>query len=222
MNHIFFTTFPLSLLLICGTFINAVPGGAPIALPEGRDAASRRAPMALPEGGDDKAWEVAPVFPCPEAADIAPCICYIDGSNRLNMDCSNITSNEELNSVFLGDIPSTEFYRFKIYDNTFITQLQGSCFGNVTFERIEIVNTNINYVSPHALNKSASTLSCIHIHGGTLTHSAFPFNDLDKYTNIDELDLDYQDLAVIPLMSSNTLTILAFDFSSVSSFSQGN
>ena len=129
----------LSALLICCTCTNAIPRDASTMLSKGV--------ADIPSGVSPVIGAQARVYPCPGAADIAPCVCTVDGSN-LYMDCSAISSNEELNAVFLNDFPVPAFYEFRIDDNPFLTQLQFYCFGNVTFQRIILQYTNINYVSP--------------------------------------------------------------------------
>ena len=162
-------------------------------------------------------------YPCPEDADIAPCVCWVDSSSRLFLDCSNITSNEALNEVFLNPFPDTEFYEFLISSNNNFTQLQSNCFGNVSFERIVILDTSINLVSHFALTSSERRLSHVHIYKGFLTESTFPFNHLSEYTSLRYLDIEAQnELVWVPPLTSSTLDYLALYGCSVASISPGN
>ena len=213
MPQIIFITF--SAFLIYSTCTNAVPQDAPVILSKG---VAGIAPQASPVIGPQSR-----VFPCPEAADIAPCVCTVDVNSSLNMDCSAITSNEDLNTVFLSDFPVPTFKDFMIGNNTYFTELQSNCFGNVTFQRIIILDTNINYVSPNALENSAGTLNYIYIRGGSLTDSTFPFNSIFQYTNLDSLYINTQaQLNWVPAMTSNILTNLGLYYSPIDSFAPGN
>ena len=161
-------------------------------------------------------------FPCPEMTAIAPCICTADTSNHLIMDCSNVTSNEELNNAFQGHFPVTDFYEFVIQNNDYFSQLQSGCFKNVTFERIFIYNTSINLVSQYALTTTGSRLTWVHIHGGFLTDSTFPFDYLSQYTNIGTLAVDYQThLTWVPPLTSNIVNYFALNYCSITSISPG-
>ena len=162
-------------------------------------------------------------YPCPEATDIDPCICTVDTEGFLYMDCSSVLSNEELNNVFTNEFPVNKFEEFRLTNNDYFTQLQVNCFGNVTFSRIWISNTNIDFVSSFALASSAERLNYIHIFGGFLTDQQFPFIYLDTYTNLTHLEVSGQvNLTLIPLLTSNTLTDLEMEFCAIANISQGN
>ena len=161
-------------------------------------------------------------FPCPNATAIQPCICTVDSSSRLNLDCSRVWDDDELNAVFLNHFPVLDFYSFEISVNPNVTQLQANCFGNVSFEMIMLSNTAINLISPYALTPSQSTLNYVHINYGFLTESTFPFDELDKYTNLDVLIVDLQQLTWVPPLSSNTLTILELYGNALTSIAPGN
>lgn len=192
------------------------------------DAVAANGFISLPERGTEYAQKALigahlKDYPCPEAADIVPCTCMVDVDRNLNMDCSAITSNEELNAVFLSDIPVPDFHEFKILDNDYFTQLQPNCFANVTFEKINIQHTNIDFVSPAALSTSASKLWYIDIDNGLLTESTFPFESIHQYTNLEYLYVDHQwDMVTVPALASSTLALLRFDGCSLASLSPGN
>ena len=103
-----------------------------------------------------------------------------------------------------------------IYNNENFTQLQANCFGNVTFEVIDISDTEINLVSRYALATSANTLIRFYVHRGFLTDATFPFNDLAQYTKLDYLSINYQiDMVWVSPLTSNVLTHLDLEFSSI-------
>ena len=101
----------LTTYLKCSYFANVVSGGVSV-VPPASVAGSVMPPESV-------AGVVASVigpqpreFPCPDAAEIAPCICWTGEQSRLNLDSSNITSNEALNTVFLNPFPVKNFLGF--------------------------------------------------------------------------------------------------------------
>ena len=162
------------------------------------------------------------VYPCPEADDIMPCVCTVDSSNRLSLDCSNITSNTELNNIFTKDFPVSEFYEFKIDSNEYITELGPNVYQNVTFERINIWETNIHSISENALATSAARLNYIYINRGLLNETSFPFHRLADYVVLDNLYLDVQrEMTAVPIMSSDSVTGISFYASSIATITPG-
>lgn len=160
--------------------------------------------------------------PCPEASAISPCICKLDDFDRLILDCSNISSNEELAGVFLNDFGVYKFFELRIFDNENLTEFGENVFEGVSFESFNIVDTNISYVSEKAFTSSENTVDHIHMHEGFLNDSSFPFRELRNFTNITSLGIDRQsELTIVPLLVSNSLTFFACDRSSVSSIMEG-
>ena len=161
-------------------------------------------------------------FPCPNATDILPCECGVNTASQMIIDCSNVTSNEELNSVFLKHFPVTEFFLFSLFNNDNVTQLQANCFQDISFERIEIYNTPLNLVSQYALDSSANTLSYLFIRIGQLSDSTFPWHDLARYTKLDFVNIDYHDpLTWLPPLTSDAITTLRLSDSSIAALAPG-
>ena len=159
---------------------------------------------------------------CPEASSIAPCVCSVDAESRLYMDCSSITSNDELRNVYLNDFPNTEFYEFKLYDNNNITELGTYVFGNVTFERILIENTKIDSVSEYSLSMNRSRLRHMYINEGFLTENSFPFSSLDTFSNIHALLFyDQHHMTLVPPLTSSSLASICFSSCSIASIHPG-
>ena len=161
--------------------------------------------------------------PCPEAASIAPCRCSVI-TPGLQMDCSDVTSDEELNAAFLSYFPVTDFYLFKLFDNVAVKQLQANCFSNVTFDTISIYNTSINMISGDALALSGSyNLESISIEGGYLTESTFPFDYLYQWEKLEYLSVTEQSqMTAVPTITSNWLNRLHLSGSAIDSISPGN
>ena len=159
---------------------------------------------------------------CPNASVILPCHCSSDSDGLLYLDCSDIINNQELEAVFFNPFPDEEFYQFKIYQNYYFTELSANIFRNVTFEDIEIIYSNISFVSEHALRKSENRLSIIYIGYGDLTQDTFPFDKLNRFPKLTMFSLANQPrLTAIPPVTSVSLTNINFFGSSVSTISPG-
>ena len=210
------------ILLACFTsgciLSYALPQDAPARLPAA-DLPLARHPSATESGLENA---MVKTFPCPDPSAITPCICSVDGYNHLNMDCSNITSDDNLKQVFSSDFPVKEFYEFLIERNEHLSQLGANVFGNVTFERIYIRVTNVTLVSYYALGASSSRLNYVSITSGQLTESTFPFNSLDEYTNLDTLIISgHPDFIFMPPLTSNTITTLMLENDAMPSITPG-
>ena len=214
MNYISVVVF--IIFATCHTFANGARLGAPVALSESTAGKPQdAAPVNKPQSR---------VFPCPEAHDIAPCVCTIDEELQLTIDCTNITDNEELNSVFRRDFPVTTFHEFRMVNPLGdFNELQANCFGNVTFERIYMDGANISLVSQYALASSESRLNYIFINGGFLTEDTFPWGYLDEYIDLDTLSITYQhQLTWLPKMVSASMTYFGLFRGSVDTLTPGN
>ena len=75
-------------------------------------------------------------YPCPEAADIAPCTCERTATDELNMDCSSVRDAGELTSVFKDShFPFKSFNVFTAYECN-VNFLSANNFGEVTFQEM--------------------------------------------------------------------------------------
>ncbi|CAL4061229.1 unnamed protein product, partial [Meganyctiphanes norvegica] len=124
--------------------------------------------------------------PCPNADDIAPCVCsYNKDTKLMDMDCSLVTSEAELATVFAADFPFTNFNKLIIKENKNITVLKHGVFGVTSFKRIEVTRSAVEVVEEGALNGSMDTAEYISFRFGIV--ESFPFSTLDKYTSLNNL-----------------------------------
>lgn len=129
--------------------------------------------------------------------------------------------NEQLAQVFQQEFPVTTFMYFYMYDNQAVTALESYVFNLVTFEYFFVSGTNIDTISPYALDASKDILYYMYIYGGNLNEVTFPFDHLDQYPILRYLSVLYQDIQWIPPMVSNSIRSLDFKNSSISGIANG-
>ena len=110
--------------------------------------------------------------PCPEAVDIAPCLCSVE-EEGLEIDCSDVQSDDDLARVFQQEFPLKEFWKLYINENDKITYLT-DIFNGVTFRVIYLYYvTNLTFVSDNMLLENQYVLESIHIHKSKLSEETF-------------------------------------------------
>ena len=120
------------------------------------------------------------------------------------------------------NLPVPDFFAFHLQNNDHFTELTADVFQNATFEEVYIVNTNIYNVSEYALRKSEHRLRHFIIEMGEITDGAYPFNNLDYYSNLTEVFLQFQNgITFIPLLTSETLARVGFAFCSIDKITPG-
>merc|ERR1712215_45772 len=108
-------------------------------------------------------------FPCPNAIDILPCHCTVDGED-IDMDCSNINYVDQIKNAFMADMPFPNIRKLTIakeMDQSAvpIEKLVDRIFGDATFREIVISNSYLSEIGDNVFEKSFNTLEKL-----TLTH----------------------------------------------------
>lgn len=153
---------------------------------------------------------------CPDSTTIAPCICRtedVDGSQYLNMDCSDVGSNVVLERVFQGNFPVTKFWNLTIspiITDPELNELTPNVFGEVTFVNIVIEYTYIHTIDEEALSSMHETLIQLFLRNNRLDN--FPFATLSTFAHLRFLNLGENRLSLMPNLESNSL--LSIDLSS--------
>ncbi|XP_063585680.1 oplophorus-luciferin 2-monooxygenase non-catalytic subunit-like [Penaeus indicus] len=129
-------------------------------------------------------------WPCPEPEEIAPCTCTADPGGDINMDCSNVQSDEDLSAAFKANFPFTDLNQFTMIkspsdDKIGITKLSADTFGNVTFTSFAISHTTLNSVDDLAFSKSFAIMEFLTISYSELT--SFPFDILKNCPMLSDL-----------------------------------
>ncbi|XP_050731152.1 oplophorus-luciferin 2-monooxygenase non-catalytic subunit-like [Eriocheir sinensis] len=149
-------------------------------------------------------------YPCPEVADISPCVCtQVD--LELNLDCSRVADDTQLEQVFQADFPFNNFSMLTIIANPEdprinIVTLGADTFQDVTFANIHISHTNLEFIYPTAFDKSAPRLETLIVTDSFL--QLFPFDLVDYAPLLTDLRVFRNNLIHMPEMSSDTLTFL--------------
>ncbi|XP_018016768.1 oplophorus-luciferin 2-monooxygenase non-catalytic subunit [Hyalella azteca] len=155
-------------------------------------------------------------FPCPDAADIAPCICYTDERDLLHLDCSLVPTEKYLETIFQQNFPVKHFQSFDLFDNSHITTL-GDIFNGLTFVEVFVERcVNLREISQYWLADSRDTLVYLSIANTSLTSDAFPFISMDSYTRLEALFVPTNDFTFIPPIHSATIQGVAFESGMIS------
>ncbi|KAK3878698.1 hypothetical protein Pcinc_016682 [Petrolisthes cinctipes] len=156
-------------------------------------------------------------LPCPNAADIAPCVCTVLPDNGMEMDCSSVTSSNELALVFSAEIPFLDFESLTIQNNDAITSLRAGDLGDATFRIITIMGGSLETVVMNAFMSSYHTLTDLTITGTKLNF--FPFGEIESFTQLKYLNLENNDITGFPTLASATLRELLLGFNSIGEIS---
>ena len=160
-------------------------------------------------------------YPCPEPADIAPCLCSITGTSDLLLDCSLVESYDQLAEVFRKDFPFKQFYEFRMHDNYNIQYLS-DFFNGVSFAYFHMsLIPNLKEISTYAFFDSRNSLENIYIHISALDENTFPFSILKEYPNLTSIFIGESNIEIIPVIESSSIERVAFPLGSVSALPAG-
>lgn len=161
-------------------------------------------------------------FPCPEAEDIYPCVCFYDSDYNISLNCTDVESEEQLASVFQQDFPVKTLHEFRMNENHAIKVL-GNALNGVTFRNVILYPGPfaIEAVSEYFLVDSLDILEIFHIHNSNLTSDLFPFNTFNFAKRLDIYFIDLCKLTWIPPIRGPLITELSFDFATVKAVEPG-
>lgn len=149
-------------------------------------------------------------WPCPVDTDLLPCVCSTDVDLNLYLDCSDVTSNTQLQEVFARTIfPFSDFKRLTINPvepQNQLTAILGGTFGLVTFENVVISHTLIDTIEEEAFAYSHPTLGSLDVSDNNLVD--FPFETLYLFQVLRELRMANNRLGTLPDIESETLVQL--------------
>jgi len=163
---------------------------------------------------------------CPYIEDIMPCICTYEivlGEERLTLDCTGVSSEEELAAVFQSYFPTTEFYEFKMNASDVVIKLDDEIQG-VSFERFTLSPgpfPKLLEVTDQFFNSSADTVDFIRIQASQIQETTFPFASIPSYRNLTKLYLFETNISSIPEIVSDSITNFGVYFSPVTDISPG-
>ncbi|XP_045616942.1 oplophorus-luciferin 2-monooxygenase non-catalytic subunit [Procambarus clarkii] len=140
---------------------------------------------------------------CPNPDQIFPCTCSESTFPNLIMDCSDVTSEEELAAVFSANFPKLNFHEFIMRNNTHVRVLREGALGNTTYQEFSITNGVLEEIEDHALSGSFSTAHKFDFSFNKI--STFPFQDLSQFPKLLQLYLNTNNLTEFPQMVSPSL-----------------
>lgn len=141
---------------------------------------------------------------CPDPQDISPCVCTVDVQHNMDIDCSQVESEDQLAQVFSSNIPFPKFNKLVIEGNPHLTVLRNGDLGPASFQIIEMTSGVLEEVQDGALSMSYSTATRIDLQVNRL--SKFPFHEIPSFTALTTLWLNLNSLSEFPLITSDSLT----------------
>lgn len=130
-----------------------------------------------------------PYWPCPNPVEISPCVCTADADFQLDMDCSAVTSDEELTQSFQAEM-SFDLYRtltISPTDTSFLNTFTAETFGNRYFENVKITNTKLQVIDDGTFALSEDHLISMDLSYNQIRN--YPFESLEEYGFLESLNL---------------------------------
>ncbi|CAL4061982.1 unnamed protein product [Meganyctiphanes norvegica] len=146
--------------------------------------------------------------PCPDAEDIAPCVCTYDSErNVVDLDCSKVESEDQLKQIFEADFPLRKIETFTINSNNNIKILESGVFNGVSFVNILISYSVLEVIELNAFD------SCYEVATGiSLLHNynlvSFPFDSVSHFSKLISFVMKFGYLSMIPADIFDGLTTL--------------
>lgn len=159
------------------------------------------------------------VTACPEPADIEPCICYND-TYGYQLECGNVTSTAQLNSIFASNFPEKTFNTLQIFNSSIdaITALPSG----VTFDYIELENiVNLSEISAEAFADSYSTLKLFRANITSLRNLSFLTSELPNYVEMQSIHVYHSPIEVLDSWHSTSLFLADISYTNLKSIPPG-
>ena len=148
-------------------------------------------------------------WPCPEANSILPCTCSYDLACNINIDCSNVDSDEELSAAFEVLFPFDNVDSFVINNDGMtnnIVSLSQGIFGNKYFDFVTIEGTTLNSIADNVFMNSQESLNYFNLANNKI--DLFIFEALLEYQKLISVDLSNNAITNLPALESGTLLTL--------------
>lgn len=162
-------------------------------------------------------------FPCPYAASIAPCDCSFDADFNIDLNCTNVESDEQLAAVFRQEFPAKELHKFYIARNDKLKVI-GNILNGITFQGIYFGNGpfTIEIISEYFLLANKESLTELLIGGTKIISETFPFAILDEMKKLKYLHLHGNALITwIPKITAPTVTYTDIDYGTLDTIETG-
>ncbi|CAL4124507.1 unnamed protein product [Meganyctiphanes norvegica] len=145
--------------------------------------------------------------PCPNADDIAPCVCiYQADEHAMDLYCSAVESEEQLRQIFKADFPFKNFRFFILQYNSNLKVLESYVFNTISFEIIIIFDNEIEVIEDHAFDSCYETATHVSFYDNKITY--FPFDALSNFVNLEVFGISRNSLSTIPADAFHGITTL--------------
>ncbi|CAL4150163.1 unnamed protein product, partial [Meganyctiphanes norvegica] len=145
--------------------------------------------------------------PCPNADDIAPCVCtYYADEHAMDLDCSAAESEEQLKQIFKADFPFKNFRTFNLQHNNKLKVLESYVFNTISFEKITIYSNDFEVIEDHALDSCYETATYVNFNNDKIT--SFPFDVLSNFVNLKVFGMSSNSLSSVPADAFHGITTL--------------
>ncbi|CAL4067267.1 unnamed protein product, partial [Meganyctiphanes norvegica] len=145
---------------------------------------------------------------CPSSVDISPCSCHYTSKEGIIMICNEVEDEQELARVFQANFPVPHINSFRIWYTENLDYLSNGVFGAITFETVEIVYSGLTYIENEVFINSKETLRELDISFNSINNS-FNFENLEQYTNLEYLDIGFNQFTEFPMFQSLSLHYLS-------------
>lgn len=148
----------------------------------------------------------AGIPPCPNAEEIKPCVCKVNTEYHMYMDCSQVTSEEELRTIFNKEFRYKDFYMLTIKYNKSLKTLRAGDLGDSTFNIVDIEMGVLEEIEEEAFVRSYDTLYTLRLKGNQL--KTVP--DISHFKNLNVLEVASNRFKSLPILKSTSLDTLLF------------
>ena len=158
---------------------------------------------------------------CPDPEILEPCECLFSPEKDLYLRCyEQIKNDSQLIDIFRRDFPTRNFYEFTL--NGSPLKSLGNFFNGASFRKIYLENLpQLESISADWLESSRDKLSAIIISNVSLSDGSFPFESVESYTKLTEMNIDGTHIETFPALRSNSLVSVGFQNAPVLSVPSG-
>ena len=151
-------------------------------------------------------WKFSDESECPEPNVILPCVCTIEDTANIKLECTSITT-EQLFNVFQQEFPVKNMSVLYVI-NSFEPLILNFSTNQLTFEEIGFNDVGSLAIYDEFLADSSARLKELKVIHAELTSDGFPFSTLSNYKVLDYLHLSRTGLTSLPTISSASLTFI--------------
>lgn len=158
-----------------------------------------------------RSFEPTSDFPCPDAAAIAPCVCAEGAQNTINLDCTELESEDQLAAVFQQEFPVKNLNEFRMSNNSAILMLK-NVFNGVSFESVVLAPGPfaLASISEYFFLEMRSFLRHFQLENSNLISDSFPFATIPAMEVLETLLIEGSRFTWIPKIYSPTIGVLGF------------